>query len=131
MARASIPDVIAMPIYEYQCQDCGHKLEVMQRVADAPQTTCPSCRQETLKKLISPVGFQLKGTGWYVTDFRDKGKPKADKDAGEKAGASAAKSDADQAAGGGKSDGGKSDGGKSESGTNETSKPAAAASTSD
>ena len=64
-----------MPIYEYQCQDCQHKLEVMQRISDARLTTCPTCGKESLKKLVSAVGFQLKGTGWYETDF--KGKPKA------------------------------------------------------
>jgi putative FmdB family regulatory protein len=69
-----------MPIYEYQCQDCGHKLEVMQRLTEGPLKTCPSCAEEGLKKLISKVGFQLKGTGWYETDFKDKGKPKAKND---------------------------------------------------
>jgi len=82
-----------MPIYEYLCQECGHKFEVMQRLSDAPQTTCPACSKEALKKLISPVGFQLKGTGWYVTDFRDKGKPKADKDGADKGAGSDAKSE--------------------------------------
>ena len=65
----------SMPIYEYQCQDCQHKLEVMQRMSDSRLTTCPTCGKESLKKLVSAVGFQLKGTGWYETDF--KGKPKA------------------------------------------------------
>ncbi len=64
----------SMPIYEYQCQDCLHKLEVMQRMSDALLKTCPTCGKEALKKLVSAVGFQLKGTGWYETDF--KGKPK-------------------------------------------------------
>ncbi len=63
-----------MPIYEYQCQECQHKLEVMQRMSDARLTTCPTCGKESLTKLVSAVGFQLKGTGWYETDF--KGKPK-------------------------------------------------------
>jgi putative FmdB family regulatory protein len=64
----------SMPIYEYQCQDCQHKLEVMQRMSEPRLTTCPTCGKESLKKLVSAVGFQLKGTGWYETDF--KGKPK-------------------------------------------------------
>ncbi len=68
-----------MPIYEYLCQDCGHKLEVMQRISDPRQTTCPSCGHEALKKLISAVGFQLKGTGWYETDFKHGSKGKVDK----------------------------------------------------
>ena len=66
-----------MPIYEYQCEDCGHQLEVMQRMSDDRLTTCPSCNKEALKKLISKVGFQLKGTGWYETDFKNSGKEKA------------------------------------------------------
>lgn len=68
-----------MPIYEYQCDDCGHKLEILQRMRDDPLKTCPSCSHDTLRKLVSAAGFQLKGTGWYVTDFRDKGKKPASK----------------------------------------------------
>jgi len=92
-----------MPIYEYLCQDCGHKFETMQRISAAPQTTCPSCGKEALKKLISPVGFQLKGTGWYVTDFRDKDKGKdkgKDKDK-DKDKAKTDKTDKDGGGGGG------------------------------
>ena len=65
-----------MPIYEYQCQQCGHQCELLQKISDEPATTCPECQKESLKKLVSAAGFQLKGTGWYVTDFRDKNKPK-------------------------------------------------------
>ena len=65
-----------MPIYEYRCEACGHQLEAMQKMSDAPLVICPACQQTTLKKLISAAGFQLKGGGWYVTDFRDKQKPK-------------------------------------------------------
>lgn len=67
-----------MPIYEYQCQDCQHKLEVMQRMSEALLKTCPSCGKEALRKLVSAVGFQLKGTGWYETDFKTKPKAKSD-----------------------------------------------------
>lgn len=67
-----------MPIYEYQCQDCQHKLEVMQRMSEALLTTCPTCGKEALRKLVSAVGFQLKGTGWYETDFKTKPKAKSD-----------------------------------------------------
>ncbi len=78
-----------MPIYEYQCQECGHKLEVMQRMSDERLKTCPDCAKDTLIKLISTVAFQLKGTGWYETDFKNNGKPKdkgaADKDGGDTA----------------------------------------------
>lgn len=76
-----------MPIYEYQCEECGHKLEVMQRMNEDRLKTCPSCAADALKKLISKVDFRLKGTGWYETDFKNKGKPTSDKD-GEKAGSS-------------------------------------------
>lgn len=63
-----------MPIYEYQCTECQHKLEILQRMTDDRLTTCPSCQKETLTKLVSAAGFQLKGTGWYETDFKNKGK---------------------------------------------------------
>ena len=75
IAAPSVAETI-MPIYEYQCQQCKHKLEVMQRLSDQPLKTCPACAQDALKKLISAVGFQLKGTGWYETDFKNKNKPK-------------------------------------------------------
>src|SRR3990167_7242253 len=65
-----------MPIYEYQCSDCGHHLEALQKFSDEPLKECPKCHQQTLNKLVSATTFQLKGTGWYATDFRDKGKPK-------------------------------------------------------
>ena len=59
-----------MPIYEYRCNDCGHELEALQKIADAPLTDCPECDQSSLKKLISAVGFRLAGSGWYETDFK-------------------------------------------------------------
>ena len=59
-----------MPIYEYRCADCGHELEVMQKLADTPLQDCPECEQPALKKKISAVGFRLKGSGWYETDFK-------------------------------------------------------------
>lgn len=59
-----------MPIYEYRCQACDHDLEVMQKLSDPELSDCPSCGQPQLKKLISPVGFRLKGSGWYETDFK-------------------------------------------------------------
>lgn len=61
-----------MPIYEYQCQDCGHELEKLQKMSDAPLKDCPSCEQPQLIKKISAVGFRLTGTGWYETDFKNK-----------------------------------------------------------
>ncbi len=63
-----------MPIYEYECSACGHRLEAFQKMSEAPLTECPECKKTTLNKLVSAAGFQLKGTGWYVTDFKDKGK---------------------------------------------------------
>ena len=59
-----------MPIYEYHCQSCNHDLEVMQKLSDPELSDCPSCGQPQLKKLISAVGFRLKGSGWYETDFK-------------------------------------------------------------
>lgn len=59
-----------MPIYEYRCTSCGFQKDVMQKMSDAPLTTCPECNQETFAKQISAAGFQLKGGGWYQTDFK-------------------------------------------------------------
>ena len=61
-----------MPIYEYECQACGERVEVLQRVSDEPLAECESCGGE-LKRLISPPAFQFKGSGWYVTDYARKG----------------------------------------------------------
>lgn len=61
-----------MPIYEYQCHDCGHILEALQKISDEPLKQCPECGKETLGKLMSASSFQLKGTGWYATDFKTK-----------------------------------------------------------
>jgi putative FmdB family regulatory protein len=65
-----------MPIYEYKCDSCGHALEAIQKFSDAALTDCPSCGKPALKKLISAAGFQLKGGGWYATDFKNGGKSK-------------------------------------------------------
>ena len=62
-----------MPIYEYRCGGCGHELEAIQKMADAPLADCPACGSAQLKRLISAAGFQLKGTGWYATDFKNSG----------------------------------------------------------
>jgi putative FmdB family regulatory protein len=86
-----------MPIYEYQCADCGHKLEVMQRISEPLLKTCPDCAKDSLKKLISAVGFQLKGTGWYETDFKHGAKGKAEK-SGEQDGAAKSTDSADKKA---------------------------------
>jgi putative FmdB family regulatory protein len=59
-----------MPIYEYECSSCGHRLEVMQKMSDLPLADCPSCTEPSLRKLVSAGGFVLKGSGWYATDFK-------------------------------------------------------------
>jgi len=64
-----------MPIYEYRCSQCGHQKELLQRMSDAPLTDCPKCGKPALTKLVSAAGFQLKGSGWYATDFRNNGSP--------------------------------------------------------
>lgn len=67
-----------MPIYEYRCDECGHNFEKIQKISDAPLTDCQSCGKPSLQKLVSAAAFQLKGEGWYVTDFKN---PKKDKPA--------------------------------------------------
>jgi putative FmdB family regulatory protein len=62
-----------MPIYAYKCDACGHAKDVLQKMSDPQLTDCPSCGQSTFKKQLTAAGFQLKGTGWYVTDFREGG----------------------------------------------------------
>lgn len=59
-----------MPIYEYQCQACGHTKEIMQKISDDPVKDCPQCGKPEMKKMISASGFRLKGAGWYETDFK-------------------------------------------------------------
>lgn len=59
-----------MPIYEYRCSACGHQKDHLQKMSDAPLTTCPACGAETYSKQLSAAGFQLKGSGWYATDFK-------------------------------------------------------------
>jgi len=68
-----------MPFYEYRCADCGHEFEAMQKMSDAPLRDCPECGKAELVKLVSASGFMLKGSGWYQTDFKDKGKKSEDK----------------------------------------------------
>lgn len=59
-----------MPIYEYQCRACAHRLETLQKISDEPLTRCPACGEEELGKLISAAAFRLSGSGWYETDFK-------------------------------------------------------------
>ena len=77
-----------MPIYEYRCKECGHKLEALQKLSDAPLLTCPSCGKDALSKLVSAAGFQLKGSGWYATDFKSSGSKPVEKPSSDSAGES-------------------------------------------
>jgi putative FmdB family regulatory protein len=67
-----------MPIYEYECGACTERHEFIQKFSDSPKRKCPACGASRLKRLVSAAAFHLKGTGWYVTDFRDKDKKKGD-----------------------------------------------------
>jgi putative FmdB family regulatory protein len=73
-----------MPIYDYRCNACGHQEEHLQKVSEAPLTVCPVCGKPEYRKQLSAAGFQLKGTGWYATDFKGGGKKPADKKADTK-----------------------------------------------
>ena len=64
-----------MPIYEYQCASCHHAFDLIQKMSDEHAKQCPRCSKETAVRLVSAAGFQLKGTGWYATDFKDKARP--------------------------------------------------------
>ncbi len=66
-----------MPIYQYSCKSCDHALEALQKMSDQPLLTCPECGEDALKKQLTAAAFKLKGTGWYETDFKNSGKPKA------------------------------------------------------
>ena len=79
-----------MPIYEYRCGACGHELEALQKLSESPLTECPACGKARLAKLVSAAGFQLKGSGWYATDFRNSGAKPAPKSNGEGAKADSA-----------------------------------------
>ncbi|HEX4045849.1 MAG TPA: zinc ribbon domain-containing protein [Gammaproteobacteria bacterium] len=86
-----------MPIYEYQCEACGHQFDALQKASEAPLTECPHCHKAALVKLVSAAGFQLKGSGWYATDYSGKGKAKqaaSDAESGGSAGSGGSKSDA-------------------------------------
>lgn len=69
-----------MPIYEYRCDACGFQKDHLQKLSDPQLTTCPNCGKESYSKMLSAAGFQLKGSGWYATDFKggNKSAPKAD-----------------------------------------------------
>jgi putative FmdB family regulatory protein len=87
-----------MPIYAYRCASCGHAKDVLQKLSDPPLTVCPSCGAAAFAKQVTAAGFQLKGSGWYATDFKGNGAKKSepadsaktDAGKGEKSGDSAA-----------------------------------------
>lgn len=81
-----------MPIYEYRCAECGHEMEKLQKISDAPLTDCPACGKPGLKKLVSAAGFRLKGGGWYETDFKSGKKKNIAKSDSKKAGSSSGSS---------------------------------------
>ena len=83
-----------MPIYEYRCSQCGHQDEYLQKVSEPPNSVCPACGKPTFQKLLSAAGFQLKGSGWYATDFKNSGSKPAAKPAEKKTDSAAAKADA-------------------------------------
>src|SRR5690554_3268506 len=68
-----LPGCIVVPIYAYKCSACGHAQDVLQKMSDPLLTVCPECKQDTYVKQVTAAGFQLKGSGWYVTDFRNNG----------------------------------------------------------
>ena len=92
-----------MPIYTYKCGSCGHAKDVLQKMSDAPLTVCPACGAASFNKQLTAAGFQLKGSGWYATDFRGSGaapaadaaKPAGDTAPAKDAGDGAAKSGGD------------------------------------
>ena len=73
-----------MPIYEYQCSGCHHTFDLIQKMSDEPIKLCPNCSKETAVRLVSAAGFQLKGTGWYATDFKTKSQPEKSSSTGKK-----------------------------------------------
>lgn len=71
-----------MPLYEYRCASCGHQQEFLQKLSDAPLKVCTACGKDTFAKMLTAAGFQLKGSGWYATDFKNSGtKPAVKADA--------------------------------------------------
>ena len=95
-----------MPIYAYRCADCGHTKDVLQKLSDPVLTTCPACGHEAFSKQLTAAGFQLKGSGWYVTDFRGGSSGGASKPASSEPAATAGASTAGASTAGASSDGG-------------------------
>ena len=87
-----------MPIYAYLCESCGHRQVVLQKISDPVLSTCPACAAPRFVKQVTAAGFQLKGSGWYATDFRGGAKPPADGSAAAKPGETPAAADASSTA---------------------------------
>ena len=83
-----------MPIYEYRCSECGHQAEYLQKISEPALTICTACGKPTFTKLLSAAGFQLKGSGWYATDFKGGAKKSETKSDGKTDAKTEAKSDA-------------------------------------
>ena len=115
-----------MPIYEYRCSSCSFQKEYLQKVSDPLLSVCPECSQETFSKMLTAAGFQLKGGGWYATDFKNSGAAPAAKSNGTSGAAAKADSKSDTA-GEGKSESKTET--KTESQAAAATTPAAAAST--
>ena len=115
-----------MPIYAYRCESCGFGKDALQKMSDAPLTNCPECGKDTFRKQVTAAGFQLKGSGWYVTDFRGGNSAKS---AAAPDGANGVNGvngvNGDKAAAPAKTEGGSADAGSS-GGTAESSSSAAA-----
>jgi putative FmdB family regulatory protein len=82
-----------MPIYEYRCSSCGFQKEYLQKINDPVMSICPECNKNTFSKMLSAAGFQLKGSGWYATDFKNSGSKPAAKSSAETGDKGAPKSD--------------------------------------
>ena len=113
-----------MPIYEYRCSSCGFQKEYLQKINDPVMSVCPECNKKTLSKMLSAAGFQLKGSGWYATDFKNSGSKATAKTAVETGDKATAKSDGKDS-GAGKSDTKDSGPGKSDGNTQSKSEAAA------
>lgn len=129
-------EITEMPIYEYRCQSCGHEFETIQKLSDAPLTTCPACAEETLRKKVSAAGFRLKGGGWYETDFKAGKKKNVAGDSGGDGGSKSSDGSASSAGDGagkssGKGDGASSAGTKSDGAKAASGSSSAAAKSSD
>jgi putative FmdB family regulatory protein len=100
-----------MPIYAYKCGSCGHAKDVLQKLSDAPLAVCPACGAASFSKQLTAAGFQLKGSGWYATDFKGGSKP-----------APGSEGEAGKTADGPKTDGAKTDGAKTDSAKTDSAK---------